>query len=836
MRTHFRILIALSALCALYCFSASSSRVCRILETFPSVTCVAYGQDDDPFGEDGDEEDPFAAGDDSDLFDESNDADAPDPFAPSTLNSDEEPVAPVKNATTPVAAAQNKPVDENDPRAKYNRPEDVPDDIKTEQDFIDTANAAERSILLRDLKTTVDYFCAATQIARVGRPAFAKLMMQKALDAPDATPQETAEALEKFGEGRAFEALALTELDAVGVQAYERVTKTAEAYWNDETALREAFELFTTASDTSRRSQAINRARRGGEAALALLLNDLIGADQTRAQCAQDLLPFFMTDAVDALLTLLHEIPQENSAPIATALSKMVDTRIALELTARYYSGDLADDVKSQFESAIKAQCGAFPSIENIGAEAYETARGYYGRTLLYRDPYSKEFRRCVWNDDLKRAVFTTISVDQAYRDDAAYWALTTYKVLASNDQPSENALTIAITAVAEKEAYRSGLDQAALGIPPFEKQLPQLNVQQLQTALSFALNTKHYVGALIPVIILREIGNESLTASSKGEPSVIVQAATCPDRRLRFEALAAIVRWNPERGYSGASRTLEALNWFASASGERVVIVAHPKLAECAVLSKFFIDLGYKTKSVTTGRDAILAAQSSPDVEFVYADAQLSSPDLIVLAQILRDDVRTCQTPLMVGASDELAKTTASVKVGKEPNVAVVVTPFNLESASYAVQSLFDKVKVETPEASQRMREAQLAAGAVLNLYKTRGELYDFDSITELTRNLLSHKELFDVGLEFASTIKTNQMQNLLIEMTCDPRLSMNSRRQTLRAFERQMETNGSLLRGPDVTRMYDRYNASETESVEVQKLLSDMLDIYEKTVSNEN
>ena len=207
-----------------------------------------------------------------------------------------------------------------------------------------------------------------------------------------------------------------------------------------------------------------------------------------------------------------------------------------------------------------------------------------------------------------------------------------------------------------------------------------------------------------------------------------------------------------------------------------------------------------------------------------------MSSPDLRVVAQMLRSDLRTCDVPLLVGYDDERQATSANVKVGTEPNVFIAPTPFNLESSSWAIQCLFDKTKARPVAPEARLAQAKSAARAILATSLTRPNLYEFDNMNDMTRRFLASPSMFDVGLEYASVIKTSFAQNALIDLMGDVRFDVSTRRRALEAFKKQLGANGSLLRGPDVSKMYDRYNASETEDVETQKVLSEALDVYEQ------
>ena len=798
---------------------------------------VAYSQDEDPFGGDT-EENPFASYEE-DPFDTTASAaadedsqnpfaDAPDPsapFAPSSLS-------PLVTPTIPGPAAADDELSEEEQaraeeRAKYSRAEDVPDELKTEADFYETANAAELSVLRVTPTNDAEWFCAAVRVARVGRPSFARLLVAKAADAPVATPEESAKGLDSLGSGRAIYFVGNPEIGPIGAEVYEKILASARQYWESDAALRDAFSRAASGS-VSERAQGITDARKGGLSALKLLIGDLVSGSVESQLAAAELLPFFEEDAISALIACVRSASEEQLPPAAKALGDFADLRVGPELAARYYLVDPESESKDALQAALDQQYPTIPSAEEFAKLAYDKALGYYrGLTTL---PGVVDGQAGVWEWDAQSGTLTRaeVPVSAILREEAAHWALVAYHVGQSVDAAPTGVLDLAIAAVAEQNAHRVGLDVAHLGIDGFNLELPNLSVEELVSGLKYALDTEHYSGALIPTIILRDLGDETLCYGSSG-PSPIVQAATCPDRRERYHALAAIVHWNPSKPYPGSSRIPPGLEWFASASGERVVVVAAPRLATASQIGQSFAPLGYRIIPATTGREALLAAQQDADVEFVFATSEISSPNISILAQALRSDVRTSDVPLLVGTETSSAATAANVLAGREQNVVILPVPRESDGASWAIQKLTDSADIMPVDPQARMRWAQATSRALLQLLTTRPSIYEFDGVNEFIRKLLSTPALFDQGLEFAAAIKTPYAQKALVELAGDTRFGIDVRSRAVAAFERQLAENGSLLRGPDVVAMYDRYNASENEDVQTQQVLSRLLDVYE-------
>lgn len=799
-----------------------------------------FAQDDDPFGDDSEEEDPFAVPDEDDssndsfadepTVDEDDDAESPfsddpradTPFAPSSL--------PANSTSKAEPAAQEELSPEEkaraDERAKYARAEDVPDELKTEGDFYETANAAELSVLRVTPKNNAEWFGAAVRVSRIGRPAFAKLLVAKALDSPAASPEECAKVLDSLGSGRAIYFVGNPEIGPVGAEVYDKVLKTARQFWESDKALRAAFDRASSGS-VAERSLGIVDARKGGASAIKLLVNDLVNGSEEQRVAATELLPFFEDDAVSALAACVRSATNEQLPNFVAALAEFSDVRVGPELAARYYLG-VDDEGAAALSDALAKQYKEVPSAEEFAKKAFDSALGYYrGQTVL---PSVVDGRADVWEWNAQGEALTCVElpVPSIVRAEAARWALVSYYVGRSVNAIPDDALELAIAAVAERNAYRVGLDAARQGVSAFDSELPDLGPAELDAGLKYALDSNHYAGALIPTILLQERGDESLCYGAGG-PSTIVQAATCPDRRVRYQALAAIVRWNPSKPYPGSSRIAAGLEWFASSSGERVVVVTDPRLSEGSQIGQAFASSGFRVIPATTGREALLAAQGNADVELVYATSSVSVPNVGILAQALRSDTRTGDVPLLIGADTERDASAANVLAGREPNVLILPTPRENEAASWAIQKLNDTANIEPVSAETRQKQAKASVRALLQLLTTRPTIYELDDVNSLTRRLLSTPALFDEGLEFAATIKTPYAQKTLVELAGDTRFDASVRNRAVDAFEKQLAANGSLLRGPDVVAMYDRYNASEKEDDQTQQILSRLLDVYE-------
>lgn len=842
MRNTKRIFLALSALSAIGCWNVVASNADLLGEGVAPTFAVAqddpFGDDSesDPFGDDsaaddGAESDPFGDATAADDSDETPFGSEPtnDPFAPSTL--------PGVGSTSSDASIEGETVDPAaEERAKYVRPEDVPDELKTEDDFYQTLTAAERAILTPKPSTAPEFLVAAIRVARVGRIDFAKLLIAKAAEAPDGTPEETAKALDSLGAGRLTYFVSNPEIGEIGAQVVEKARAVAKTYWEGDGALRDAIRRTNRGTDTER-AAALLDLRKGGNVAISLLIDDLRVSDAETRPATISLLSIFGGDATEALLAALRGADETELAAVVDALSGTVDARVGLELLTRYYRGISEPEATAAFESAFAKQFGgAIASRVDVAKKALEKANEHVKRTAVFPVVLDGETTLWVWDAEADAPRQKTFKIGDAHRTAAADWANVAYRIAAADASSVDAnflnaARNVAVVATAEKILYSVGLDAGRDGIPAFDAEFPNLSAAELVAAVEFALQTNRFKGAIIPTILLQTRGDATLCYSTNGEPSTVVRAAASqPDRRLRFEALTAIADWNPDRSYLGSNRVVSAFQWFASSTGNRVAVVASPKLAEAGQIGRYFTEQGFKVVVASTGRDLLLRAQATADAEVVFATAPVSSPDLRVVAQMLRGDLRTADVPLLVGSTNDEEATAANVLVGAEPNVLVWSTPFDLESGVATVQRLFDATQPEQVPPEIRLSQAKSAADALVKFATTRPRLYeDAADWNALLSQFLANPAFIGTGIEFASTLKTPFAQISLVELVGDVRFDVATRRAALAALQRQWSENGSLLRGPEIRKMYDRYNASEKEDAETQKTLSEMLDAFE-------
>ncbi|MCF0234385.1 MAG: hypothetical protein HUK22_05325, partial [Thermoguttaceae bacterium] len=395
----------------------------------------------------------------------------------------------------------------------------------------------------------------------------------------------------------------------------------------DEKVVRAAIEQVNIGMDADR-SAALRAIKQGGDAALLILVEDLTTGDETASETARGLLPIFSKDATDVLLAALDGAPESALVPAAAALVEMDDPRVGPALAARYYRGVKSTAAKEALETALGEFYGKMPTPNVVASDLNAKAKEFYRRKGVFPLVVDGSVERWRWDAATQAPARESVPLDDANAIAAAEYAREAAAIVANNNLSAPaDYRRLAYAAQAERLLGEFGLDAGADAVAAFDAVFPNLSVQELEGAIEYAVRSGRPLGGVIPAICLRARGNEELCYSSDGEPRVIVEAAFSNDRRLRFEALATIVAWNPSRSFVGASRVANLLNWFATGSGSRVAVVASPKLADAGALGNVFTQLGYKVVVASSGRDLLLRAQENADVEIAFAASDLNSP-----------------------------------------------------------------------------------------------------------------------------------------------------------------------------------------------------------------
>ena len=94
--------------------------------------------------------------------------------------------------------------------------------------------------------------------------------------------------------------------------------------------------------------------------------------------------------------------------------------------------------------------------------------------------------------------------------------------------------------------------------------------------------------------------------------------------------------------------------------------------------------------------------------------------------------------------------------------------------------------------------------------------------------------KLIFSVGWENSASqiiarLGTPESQRILVDFASELTTPVDKRMMAANAFSKSVGKNGLLLTRTEIMRQYDRYNASEKDSIKSQQVLGSLLDAIE-------
>ena len=788
--------------------------------------------DDNPFAEDespAEEKDPADEKDDAGSHaksDAKTDALPPEkktdtPFAVPAANLQKDENSPAlffKNAK-----GEEIPIIDNEGRVVFQRAEDKLPSEMTESDFYKTITPAEEAILANRPTSGPDLFAAAVMISRVGRPEFAKILAEQSI-AAEGTPEAFAGVIEQVGADR-VEAFGYDKrVGEPAVKAVERAWTEARKYWKEPAVIQAAFDQ-TMKGSLDDQAAAVQTIRNAGDSAIALLLEKLCADDNQQKEQARTVLSGLGKYATDAMLSTMETADEKTLAAVAGVLGETKEIGDLAPLLIRYYDETSAPETRSAIEKAILSQAGKIPTKQEAAETLYQKGLGFYESRTPLTDSIDGSVSCWIFNPETSLPELSALPDDDARRFFAANALVDASRL----DPENEKFLIGAIVAEAERTLYAGGLDRP-VDVEAFKKLFPKAAVPQFEKALDFAIQTGHPKGGILPAKILGESGDAALVLG-KGTPTILVRAAGSGDRRLRFAALEAVCAINPSEPFPGSSSVTSSLLHFSASKGKRYAVVAIPKMAEAAMIGNFLTDGSVNILPALNGGDIIRQAKDNPDVEFIVAVSYIDRPDLRTVAQTLAADFRTGDIPILIGIEDESRTEQAEHYGLGEKNALVSVLPFDAESGRWVKQELYRTVAPEQVPPEVRLAQARAAVTMLDKLLANGKNGCTIEDLEPLSARLLRSPVLADEGRAFVLNVKSAAVQNILGDMIGNTQFSQEVRQKNLDTFAAHVKKFGLLLRGPDIKRLYTRYNMSETEDQATQKLLSDMLDIMEKS-----
>jgi len=154
---------------------------------------------------------------------------------------------------------------------------------------------------------------------------------------------------------------------------------------------------------------------------------------------------------------------------------------------------------------------------------------------------------------------------------------------------------------------------------------------------------------------------------------------------------------------------------------------------------------------------------------------------------------------------------------------------PYDEASTKFVVDNLLRRSGVEIVPQQIRLAEAKQSIQWVTELYQ-QSNIYRFENIEQIAWDTLWLPELTTDTLPLVELIPTVNAQRWLTHIVSTPGFDIETRKAALKAFEKNADSYGVLIRGRQILDLYDMYNASGNEPVASQQARNDLLDVVER------
>lgn len=662
-------------------------------------------------------------------------------------------------------------------------------------------------------------------IIDLGQPAAAQPLVAQ-LGAAGLDEAAMADLAARFGTAAFVKLAMVEELKPAGAELARRVLDAAERHAHDPVRLADLVERLKTPSAEVRQVTAL-RLRAGGDNAVLALINALQDpsfADHTAALRAA--LVMQGSPATGPLAAVLENAPTELARHAAIVLGRL-DRPGELALYAPALDGRTDPELQETARAALERARGQLPLPGEAAVELYRLAVAYFNGAEQVRADASGRFALWQWDAQQNLPVRRDVDARGAALHQALLYAARARRLLPANERIARLHLSILLEIAGRQAAGAAGTTLSEAHRTELAG-LERLDLPTLETLLEENARHGHLAAAMAAADMLGRAGNLDVLYTRQPRPSVLVQAVQHPSRRLRFAALAAILRLNPPHAYPGSSFVVEALGYFASSLGVPHAVVAAPRLDEARRLAGMLVELGYEAEAVTTARDLVRLATSSPDFELVLVDARLALPVSGQVLQELRRDARTANLPLgIVGSLDDLSA--AQRLAERLGSAAALIRPQDPAAMRFQVDRLLANLDAPPLAPSERIAQAQQALAWLTDLADTRRTLYNLHRVENPVALAAWVPELTLPATRLLGKLGTPAAQRTLLELASRTTQPLAAREAALAALGESLAAHGTLLTAREIELQYDRYNQSERQDPQTQQILGRILDLIE-------
>lgn len=637
------------------------------------------------------------------------------------------------------------------------------------------------------------YLQAVLALIDLGRPELAAPILQE-LQALNLNDQQRAELVGEFGSHRMLRLARSAALAPAGQQFADACMAAADAQARDPKRIEQLLQQLHDPSPSARQAAQADLAAAGQVGAVAVLEALARERDPQRRDALMNAVVRLNGTAVGPLLGMLST----DNSELKMDVIRLVE---ALQV--------------AQAAPLVAAATGA-TDAEQVLAKAL--AR-YEGGTRAYLADEDDHVVVWQWDDASQKLTSKQYLADEARTIWMARLALHLARLRPDIESYQRQALVLGLEAAALKS------DGPA---PAAEELGAAADTPLLSQALADAMKQHLDHASAKLTELIGERGDANVVHANAPQPAPLVEALDDPNRRVRFAALAAIMKLDPQTPYPGSSYLPETIGYFATAAGERRAVVAMPGANRATTVAGLLAGLGIEADAANRGAPAVRLAQSTSDLEFVLVDVDIERPGVRDVLYALRTDPATGQTPIALLATG-LRLDFARRVAGEHERMLAFPRPQNEAGVTRivdAVMGLSGRHPTTTEERVAMGEQSLEWLGQLLASDQTFYELAPQSSIVEAA---LYQPKLSERSAALLARMGLPESQRALLNFASQSGLPIEARAAAAKAFRDSVKQFGILLTEDEIVGQYNRYNAAATADADTQSVLSGLLDSIE-------
>ncbi|MBT6458823.1 MAG: response regulator [Planctomycetaceae bacterium] len=347
---------------------------------------------------------------------------------------------------------------------------------------------------------------------------------------------------------------------------------------------------------------------------------------------------------------------------------------------------------------------------------------------------------------------------------------------------------------------------------------------------LNDALDRSIPLAAAVAARAIRKSGkNTSLTNSTIQSP--LVRALAAPSTLVQFEASQTLAVTSPQLPFSGSSRLLNRLLYFANSSGIDEALIVHPNHDTTEFLKSSISQYGFVPSSVSNGRLCIRKVRQSPDLRLIILSARLPDLSASEVVELLQQESLGRQLPILVmldPLDDNKACRQRTRLVLRLHDLGNAMLTDRLDSQFFptlksttngeeVIPPRFPETltRITGPQAidagwrqEQRKNRLQRASIALTILEQLGYDGWDIREAFPVAHNGLTHSETFNPAMQLLANMPSPAAQRSLFDLAWAPDLDKRIRKKAVDSLGTSLEQHGILLPNSTLRIINDMYN----------------------------